>query len=253
MRTMPTRAMRAATAIALSAAVLTACSSDSGSDEQTEAPAETESTEAATEEESAVAEEESPSPAATVIETEYDVNAVDFGAPGTTTPPGTALAFGQPAWLNNTTTYYDEDSNEQTAEGGVGVSVLEVRALDAAMFEEYSNAEEFAGYTPYAIVIQFQWLYSLPDGEAPDAVDLFPLKEDGSDAEYLTGSFGFGATNECGLLLPDYDPEANVAVTCMVGLSTDLPVTSAEYNGETYYSFVASSDNEYFSSPIIWQ
>lgn len=256
MRTMPSRAVKAASALLVAAGVLTACSNGGDSAESTESSQAAEATDAATveEQESSTPEpEESSSPAATSVATEYDVNAVDFGAPGTTTPPGTVLGMGQAAWLNNSTTYYDEESNEQTAEGGLGVSILEVRALDPSLFDRFSNAADFAGYTPYAIVVQFQWLYTLPNGEAPQGLDLFPLKEDGSDAEYLTGSYGFGASNECGLLLPEYDPTTNIAVTCIVGLSQDLPVTTAEYNGETYFSVIAGSDNQYFPNPVTWQ
>lgn len=183
--------------------------------------------------------ETSPSEAA------YDVELVDFGEPGEITPTGTTLAMGEPAWLDNVTTYYDEEEKEQTVEGKIGASLLEIRPLDASMFERFDNAEEFAGYTPYAMVMQFEWTYTVPEGERPGGVDLFPLKEDGSDAEYLTSGYLYGPTNECGLDLPEYDEETNTAVTCIVGLSQDLPITSAEFNGEDYQSFMATGDSEY--------
>lgn len=181
---------------------------------------------------------------------EYEVEPVDFGAPAAVTPPGTALAVGQPAWLNQTVTFGEEEVT-----GGVGVSVLAVRKLDPALFEQFSNADEFAQFTPYAVVTQQQWLYDVPADYSPETVDLFPIAEDGSDAQYLTSGFSLNSPGDsCGLLLPEYDEEKQVLVSCFVALSErDLRVTSAEYNGETYQSFMASTDNAYFPAPVTWQ
>jgi hypothetical protein len=181
---------------------------------------------------------------------EYEVSPVDFGPAGAVTPPGTALAVGQPAWLNQTVTF-----GEDEVTGGVGVSVLAVRKLDPAIFEQFSNADEFAQYTPYAVVTQQQWLYDVPADYSPETVDLFPIAEDGSDAEYLTSGFSLNSPGDsCGLLLPEYDEENQILISCFVALSErDLRVTSAEYNGESYQSFLASSDNAYFPAPVTWK
>lgn len=184
------------------------------------------------------------------LEVDYEVEAVDFGAPGAVTGPGTALALGQPAWLNQTETYGEEEVS-----GGVGVAVLQVSELDAGLFDQFSNAEEFAGYTPYAVITQHQWLYDTPEGYDPSTVDLFPLDASGADTEYLTSGFSLNSPGDsCGLLLPEYDEEARVLVSCFVALAKDgAVVTSAEYNGESYQSFIASSDNPYFPSPVVWK
>lgn len=128
-----------------------------------------------------------------------------------------------------------------------------MQTLDTSIFDQYDNAEEFAGYTPYAIVFQQQWFYDVPEGFDPMTTDLFPVKEDGADAEYLTGQFGFGAaTNACGLQLPEYDEDTKTLVSCIIGLSKDLPATTAKYNGETYTSVIVSADNTYFAQPLTW-
>lgn len=244
---------RPTTLAALSlAAVLTLSACSGGDDESTSpsfsaADATTDGGEATTEDEATedVVEEE---PTPTELAVDYDVAAVDFGAPGAVTGPGTPLTKGQPAWLNQTATY-----GEQELTGPTAVSVLDVRALEPSIFDQYSNAEDFAGYTPYAITFQQQWFYDVPAEYDPTTLDLFPIKEDGSDAEYLTGQFGFGAaTNSCGLQLPEYDEETKTLVSCIIGLSKDLPVTSATYNGETYTSIIASADNAYFNQPLSW-
>lgn len=189
--------------------------------------------------------EETTEPAADV-----DYAAVDLGEPGDPTEPGTDLAFGEAAWVERPVDPADEES-ETTL---VGVSVLDVVEGDPALFQSYSNAEEFDGYTPYLVVTQYRWTDAPVEGEDPAGVDLFPLAEDGTDLEYLTSGFSpfSGATDECGLTLPEYDAEAMQAVSCFVGLTTDEPVAVVEFNGEDYGAMFADAENEYFESPITW-
>lgn len=245
---------RPTTLAALSvAAVLTLSACSGGDDEETTASLSasdttTDADESTDSEATEDVVEEEPSEDPTELSVDYDVPAVEFGDPGAVTGPGTPLTKGDPAWLNQTVTYGEEEVTGPTA-----VSVLDVRALEPSIFDQYSNAEEFAGYTPYAITFQQQWFYDVPAEYDPTTVDLFPIKEDGSDAEYLTGQFGFGAaSNACGLQLPEYDEETKTLVSCIIGLSKDLPVTTAQYNGETYTSIIASQDNAYFSQPLSW-
>ena len=180
----------------------------------------------------------------------HDVEAVDFGEPQAVTGPGTALALGAPAWLNQT--YTGADGAEAT--GGVGVSVLGIQKLDPKLFDQFSNAEEFEGYTPFGVIVQHQWLYEIPADTTPETIDLFPLGRDGADVQYLTSGFAFsGPGDSCGLQLPDYDEENQIAVSCFVALGESEPVTAAEYNGESYTSFMASADNAYFPAPVVWQ
>ena len=174
------------------------------------------------------------------------ITAVDFGAPGEITRPGTPLLKGEPAWLSQSAT--DPEVTDT-----VGISVLDVRPLDAAMFESFSNPETFAGYTPYAITFQQQWLGDTPEGIDPVVLDLFPIKQDGSTGEYLTNQFAFGASeNACGLALPAYDAATKTLVTCFVGLSKDSPIVAARFNGETHSATVANPANDYFNSPLTW-
>lgn len=222
--------------------------SPTSAEETTDAAEPTESETEAAPEETATPE---PSPTPTLLEVDYDVTAIDFGAPGAVTPPGSALTKGQAVWLNQTATYGDQEIT-----GPVGLSVLEVRQLEPSLFDQFNNAEEFAGYTPYAVITQHQWLYDIPADHEPVTVDLFPLKEDGSDAEYLTGGMFttmFSSPGDlCGLQLPPYDAETKTLVSCWVALSPDLPVTQVKYNGETYGTMFADADNQYFNAPVVW-
>ncbi|WP_263119622.1 hypothetical protein [Cellulomonas sp. RIT-PI-Y] len=232
---------RAVPAVLALALVLTGCSATSSGNKKDD-PRD----QSTTASQDSTAEED---PEDTTLDTDYDVQAVDFGAPGAVTGPGTTLPFGTPAWLNQTETF-----GEQEVSGGVGVAVLEIRELDKSIYNQFSNAEEFEAYTPYAVITQHQWLYDTPEGYDPTTVDLFPIAADGTDTQYLTSGFSFNSPGDnCGLLLPEYDEETRTSVSCFVALAEAQPVTAAEYNGESYSSFIASSDNPYFPAPITWQ
>ena len=250
-------ATRAATTSAalLAALLLASCgSNDAGADSTPTADAAdtTEATETPEETEQAEEPSEEPSETPTVLSTSYAAEIVDFGAPAETTPPGTQLAFGQPAWVNQTISYGEEEIT-----GGAGISVLSIQPLDASLFDQFSNAEEFEGFSPYAIIYQVQWLYDTPEGYDPKAPALFPIKEDGSDANYLTS--GIVTTmfsspgDDCGLQLPPYDEATRTLVTCFVGLTEDQPVVGAEFNGESYGAMFATEGNAYASSPVSWR
>ncbi|WP_022916443.1 hypothetical protein [Ruania albidiflava] len=181
----------------------------------------------------------------------YDYEPVDLGAPGEVTAPGTTLAFGETAWLEHT---FSTDSGDYT--GLQGVTVRDIAAADASLFEEYSNAEEFAEYTPYLVVTQHQFAEDLPAEVDPDTVDLFPMLADGTDAEWLTSGYVTlaGPGDECGLSLPDYDEETRTLLQCFVALSsTDAEVTSAQYLAEDYTAMVGTDGNEYLQAPVTWE
>lgn len=254
-------ATRAATTSAalLAALLLASCGSNGDSTDSTpttdDAAETAESTEAAeTTEETEPAEEptQEPSETPTVLSTNYAAEIVDFGEPGATTDPGAQLAFGQPAWINQTVTFGEEEVT-----GGAGVSILDIQPLDASLFDQFRNAEEFEGFTPYAIIYQVQWLYDTPEGHDPKGPALWPIKEDGSDANYLTS--GIVTTmfsspgDDCGLQLPPYDEATRTLVTCFVGLSEDQPVVGALFNGESYGAMFATEGNPYVNSPISWR
>ncbi|TDE90391.1 hypothetical protein EXU48_18230 [Occultella glacieicola] len=183
-------------------------------------------------------------------ESTYDVDAIDFGDPAAVTAPGTPLTLGQVAWVERTVTF-----GETEVTGTQGISVLQITESDPSLFDQYSNADEFADYVPYLIVTQQQWVGDVPEDETPPSADLFPLLADGADAEYLTSQFSFNSPgDECGLELPPFDESTGTAVSCFVGLSNSgQPVNGVEYNGEGYYSFVATPGNLYLEQPIIWQ
>ncbi|MFV0425876.1 MAG: hypothetical protein ACK5KU_02440 [Beutenbergiaceae bacterium] len=185
---------------------------------------------------------------------DYDYEPIDFGAVGDVTPPGTELSFGDIAWVDKTSTVIDENGDEVELSGMIGITVHDVVAGEPSFFDQYSNSSDFEGYTPYFIVIQYQWDYEIPENTSPPLLALFPMSADGEDLEFLTGAvWSVSATSdECGISLPEYDPETQVGMRCVVGLSTDKPVEMLAYNGESYSAMVGTPGNEYLEAPVLW-
>lgn len=176
-------------------------------------------------------------------------SAVDLGAPpANVTPPGTALAFGQGAWIGITST---DDTGKSFTEP-VGIAVLDIVPGDATFWDEFQNAETFAGQLPYFVVIQQTFPNRAGTPEPPVSEDVWPKLANGSNAEFLT-LFGAPTSDSCAVDLPDYDPATATNVFCIVGIGTaDNPVTSAYYNGLGQFTVTYNEDDIYADNPLVW-
>jgi hypothetical protein len=184
---------------------------------------------------------------------EYDVAAIDFGEPGETAP-GSTVVIGEPAWV---ITQVTPEGTEATEDLIVGLSLLQVTEGSADIWADWENADEFAGFTPYLMVLQYSYPNGLPEGvEEPPTPAIFPLLEDGSGASFIEAQnfgMGTGASDVCGYVLQGWDPETNTLVNCAVGLSDAGPVTGGLFNGDSWSAIVQNMDPLYGDAPIIWE
>lgn len=178
----------------------------------------------------------------------YDAEKIDMGQAATATPPGTKVALRQPAWL-------PLSSDPDTI---VGTSILDIIPGEPSFFERYPNVSDFDGYTPTFIVVQLQY----PDDASAKARKLPPLHpklSDGEYAEWLQSSNAMSfeqvpGLQECGLVLPTYDPETRTFVGCITATTRgDATVSLVEYDGEAYNAFFADDALGYFSDPVIFE
>lgn len=233
---------------AVAAIALTGCSLIGGDDEPTDSSSD--ETSAAAEETTEAAAEETTTEEAPV---EFDVDAVDFGDPGET-EPGATLALGEPAWVTGSATPADA---EEPVDVSIGLSLLQVSEGDPSIWADWDNAEEFEGYTPYLMVIQYVYPDGLPEGvEEPPAPAIFPLLSDGSGASFIEATnfgMGAGASDECGYQLQGWDPETNTLVMCAVGLSDAGEITGGLFNNDSWSTIVTGMDETYGENPIVWE
>lgn len=236
--------LAAAAALALA---LSACGGGGSEQATTEITAEPTAT---------TAQEESTEPTAdatTTAPVTYDVEAVDLGEPGET-DPGSTLALGEPAWVTSSVTVPDADEPVAVP---LGLSLLQISEGDPGIWADWDNAEEFDGYTPYLLVLQYVFPEGLPDGvEEPPTPAIFPILEDGTGAGFIqatTYGIGGGASDECGYQLQGWDPATSTLVMCAVGLSDGGPVTGGLFNGDAWSAVVTGMDEVYGSAPIVWE
>ncbi|WP_345800953.1 hypothetical protein AAIB33_16015 [Microbacterium sp. AZCO] len=168
-------------------------------------------------------------------EPEYDV--IDVGsAPAEATAPGTTLKIGETAWI------LDEDSGQL-----VGTTVREVRELDPDAIEGFADNDDFAGYTPYAVVTQ-------SDADQVSPIDVLPIDEAGETTSWMGSTIGnaaMGDADACGIALPE--STSTVSLQCFVALSKTGPVVGAVYNGSERDDFFADSDHPFAATPITWR
>lgn len=183
----------------------------------------------------------------------YDVEAIDFGDAGETAP-GTTVALGEPAWV---VTQATPEGADAAVDVRVGLSLIDITEGTADIWAGWENEDEFAGFTPYLMVLQYVYPDGLPEGvEEPAAPAIFPLLEDGSGASFIEAQnfgMGSGASDVCGYQLQGWDPETNTLVVCAVGLSDAGPVTGGLFNGDSWSGFVQGLDEVYGDANILWQ
>lgn len=184
---------------------------------------------------------------------EYDVEAIDFGEPGET-DPGATLAIGEPAWVTTQVSVPDSEDPEDIA---IGLTLLDITEGTPDIWAGWENEDEFAGFTPYLMVLQYVYPDGLPEGvENPPAPAIFPLLEDGSGASFIEAQnfgMGTGASDVCGYHLQGWDPETNTNVVCAVGLSDAGPVTGGLFNNDSWSGILQGWDETYGNDPIIWE
>lgn len=174
--------------------------------------------------------------------------AIDLGEPpADMTAPGTQLEVGTGAWVEVSITEDDETVTTQP----FGLVVLDIVEGDPSLFDQFDNADEFAGDVPYFIVTQ----QTRPQQAGSDEVtkeSLWPVLADGGSADLLT-QYGVMTSGLCDYELPELDTTTGTTVECVVALGTpENPVTEVHYDGLGQYTMFYDETDIYAENPIVW-
>lgn len=166
-----------------------------------------------------------------------------------TTAPGTELAFGETAVLH---AQEREEGHEYYAFGYIESTVTEIIEGDASFFDQFEDAEEFEGMTPYFIISEHTVL-SAEGNEGVTSLepDFEGVLDDGSPAQGLIViSTGI---EECpNDYFEDFVAGAT-ATTCDVALAEEgQSVTGAVWTGVREIDG-GYNENAYLQTPISWQ
>lgn len=266
------RSLGLVSAAAAAALVLTACGGEDETpeDETTaeETVEETEDTEASAEPENsteteAPAADDSDVTEAPAEDEEEDTSADEDGdeaeatqAPAAggdedfeTTEPGTELALGEPAVLH---AQEREEGEEYYAFGYIESSVTEIVPGDASFFDQFDDAEEYEGMTPYFIMSEHEVLYAEGNESVSNLEPGFEgVLDDGSPAQGLI-VISTGIAECPNEYFEDFVTGA-AATTCNVALAPEgQEVTGAAWTGVREIDG-GYDENSYLESPITWQ
>lgn len=194
----------------------------------------------------------------------YDIEAIDLGEPGEVTAPGTTLALDEPAWIE--ADVYRGDSGEPTTEL-VGFTVRDIIEREPSVWDQFSNAEDFAGDVPWAIIVQQTFTgepfeaESWVEGADVETESVWPLLANGDSGELLYIQFRDDEEIQeaCGLSIPSYDKETNTAMRCLLAAAPEgQEVVGAMYDSESagglsIPTLPGEEGNPYLEQPLIWK
>lgn len=182
---------------------------------------------------------EAPDPETPVL----DVAAVALPE-GDVTAPGSALALGAPAWLPAAT--LGGEARE------VGFSVLGVTVGEDSFWNDFENAEEFAGDTPYFVFVQVHDSSPVGEGAFSPADMLWPIHADGTSGFRIQNQTIGIAVIEC----PDFTISGSYGpgdtVECFVAVGDGQPIAGASYAGRFANNRTAPGGEPYAAAPVTW-
>lgn len=154
--------------------------------------------------------------------------------PSTITEPGGVLSVGESALLPN--------RDQQ-----IIITVRAVEEGDAGFYDRFDNGEDFADYTPYFVVAQ----YDYPGGTVAVTPGLFVALSDGTVADQLVED-RLGGVDTCEPRLPGYDPEVAWRVVCFTALAPQgVTVSHIGYDGQDAVGIFRGEDG-YAEDPVLW-
>lgn len=175
----------------------------------------------------------------------------DGGAAGDfeTAAPGTELAFGETAVLH---AQERQEGDEYYAFGYIESTVTEIIEGDATFFDQFQDAEEFEGMTPYFIISEHTVLYAEGDEGGTTLEPSFEgVLDDGSPAQGLI-VISTGIAECPNDYFEDFVAGAT-ATTCDVALAEEgQAVTGAVWTGVREIDG-GYDENAYLEAPVSWQ
>lgn len=169
--------------------------------------------------------------------------------PGALTAPGTTLAVGDSAVVHARTSLAEGETYWGYAE--FSLTVTSIEQADPVVFEQFSNAEEFAGKLPW--VVKYDVTYTVTEG-TPNG-GLYPALEgvlaDGSGSGGVVSLSGFD--DICRAEYADSFAVGETAHLCTIKLTGvgGAPLAGVRWNGDDYADG-SGTENPYSADPVTW-
>ena len=173
-------------------------------------------------------------------------------ATGEVPAPGTAVSVGDAVTLHR---QVGEEGDQYYGYALISTTVTEITELDKSLFEEASNASDFAGLTPWMVQTEFEW--TTYEGEPND--NMIPrigaVNSSGGELSPVRNTTWSAGIPGCEIQMPDTKGVGEQASNCAIFAVPDgESIGAAVWRGDdTIDGYGTSDGNEYYADPIRWE
>lgn len=169
---------------------------------------------------------------------------------------GEVAAPGSEFQMGDTVTTHvqaGEEGEEFYGYATVATTIVSVEEGDPALFEEAENAEDFAGYTPWYLVAEHEWLTFEGNPNSNMIPNLVGFNESGGEVSKVINQTWSAGIPGCDLDLPEKEA-GNTATSCHVFSVPDgESIGSVGWRGDDWADGGGSAmDNPYYDDPVLW-
>lgn len=172
-------------------------------------------------------------------------------APGEVAAPGSEFEVG-----DTVTTHVQalEEGEEYYGYATVATTVVAVEEGDKSLFEEAENSEDFAGYTPWFVTVEHEWLTYEGNPNNNMIPTLVGFNESGGQVGTVINRTWSEGIPGCELDLPLEKDVGGTATSCHVfSVPDDEAVGSVGWRGDDWADGGGSAmDNPYYDDPVLW-
>lgn len=180
------------------------------------------------------------------------------GGPGGGTASGEVPEPGTEVELGDTVTTHvqtpGEEGDEYFGYATLATTVTSAEPGDPDLFADAENAADFAGYTPWFVQVEHEWLTYEGEPNANMIPRLGALNEAGGELSPVINSTWSAGVPGCQIDMPEEKGVGQKATNCHVFAVPDgEKIGAVVWNGDDYADGGGSAtDNPYWDDPVLW-
>lgn len=172
-------------------------------------------------------------------------------ASGEVPAPGTTVTVGE-----TLTTHVQalEQGEEYYGFATLATTVTDASPADPALFEEAENAEDLAGYVPWYVTAEHEWLTYEGTPNSNMIPSLVAFNAEGGEVSPIVNATWSAGIPGCTVDLPDDKGVGKTATTCDVfAVPESEEIASVGWRGDDYADGGGSAaGNPYYEDPVLW-
>lgn len=172
-------------------------------------------------------------------------------ASGEVPEPGTEFAIG-----DTVTTHVQalQEGDEYYGYATLATTVTAAEQADPSLFTEAENAADFAGYVPWFVTVDHEWLTYEGTPNSNMIPTLVAFNSSGGELSSVRNATWTAGIPGCEIEMPDEKKAGETASNCHVfAVPEGEEIGSVGWRGDDYADGGGSAmDNPYYDEPVIW-